>query len=227
MCKRHSYTSEEKYQVINEYEKGIGTIQGIITKYGISEYSFYNWKYNYEKYGIGGLKESKTCKKYSKEIKENAVKDYLSGEFSQLEITRKYELSTKTLLLKWVNKYNSHKELTSQRRRKSTIMTKGRKTTWKERIEIVDFCIANKYNYQKAAEQYEVSYQQVYKWVKKYEDGGIDELKDRRGRNKAEEELTPEEQMKLQIKKLQAENQRLKAENLLLKKLEELERRRS
>ncbi|WP_207225836.1 helix-turn-helix domain-containing protein, partial [Aeribacillus pallidus] len=31
---------------------------------------------------------------------------------------------------------------------------------------------------------YEVSYQQVYQWVKKYENGGEEALKDKRGRKK-------------------------------------------
>jgi len=37
------------------------------------------------KYGIDGLKESKTWKKYSQALKENAIKEYLSGEFSQID----------------------------------------------------------------------------------------------------------------------------------------------
>lgn len=66
----------------------------------------------------------------------------------------------------------------------------------------------------------------MYQWVKKYEDGGDEALKDKRGRKKVEVELTPEEKMKLEMKKLERENERLRAENLFLKKLEELERRR-
>ena len=105
-------------------------------------------------------------------------------------------------------------------------MTKGRKTTWEERIQIVLDCLGNGKDYQGTAETYEVSYQQVYQWVKKYEDGGDEALKDKRGRKKEEAELTPEEKIKLQMKKLERENERLRAENLFLKKLEEIERRR-
>ncbi|KIL48083.1 helix-turn-helix domain-containing protein [Jeotgalibacillus campisalis] len=81
-------------------------------------------------------------------------------------------------------------------------------------------------NYQKAATSHQVSYQQVYQWVKKYENGGEKALKDRRGYKKEEEELTPEEKVNLQMKKLERENDRLRAKNLFLKKLEEIERRR-
>ena len=50
--------------------------------------------------------------------------------------------------------------------------------------------------------------------------------KDKRGRKKEEAELSPEEKMKLEMKKLERENERLRAENLFLRKLEEIERRR-
>lgn len=37
-------------------------------------------------------------------------------------------------------------------------MTKGRKTTFDERVEIVQYCIAHEHNYAKTAEKYQVSY---------------------------------------------------------------------
>ncbi|MED0717550.1 helix-turn-helix domain-containing protein [Aeribacillus composti] len=70
-------------------------------------------------------------------------------------------------------------------------MTKGRKTTWNERIQIVLDCLGNGKDYKKTAETYEVSYQQVYQWVKKYENGKEEALKDKRGRKKEEAELSP------------------------------------
>jgi transposase len=105
-------------------------------------------------------------------------------------------------------------------------MTKGRSTTWEERIQVVLYCIENGKDYQKAAETYEVSYQQVYQWVRKYENGGDEALKDKRGKNKVEIELSPEEKIRLEMKRLEREIERLRAENLFLKKLEEIERRR-
>ena len=83
----------------------------------------------------------------------------------------------------------------------------------KERIEIVYYCIAQSNDYQQAAEVYNVSYQQVYQWVKKYESGSENALKDRRGKKKLEEELTPEDRAKLSMKKLEVENERLRVEN--------------
>lgn len=103
-------------------------------------------------------------------------------------------------------------------------MTKGRKTTLEERIEIVSHCIANNKDYGKTIEQYSVSYQQVYGWVRKYEKDGADGLDDRRDKRKDETSMTEIEKLKAQLKLKEAENMRLQMENELLKKLEALER---
>jgi transposase len=105
-------------------------------------------------------------------------------------------------------------------------MVKGRPTTWRERIDIVLFCLAHERDYNKTAEVHQVSYQQVYQWIKKYDSGGEDALKDSRGKKKDPDKLTLEEKMRIENKKLAAENEHLRAENAFLKKLEELERRR-
>lgn len=220
------YTAEEKLNIITEYSKGNYTWEELANKYQISRYAINRWREKYNQYGLAGLKRSSSCKKYSKKLKELAVNDYLSGLYSKYEIIRKYEISNRGVLTNWITKYNSHIELKNTVNGEINNMTKRKSPNWKVKIEIVLFCIANNLEYQKTATEYGVSYQQVYCWVKKYKTGNEEALRDRRGRKKDHEELTPEEQIKLKLKKLEAENQRLKAENLLLKKLEELERRR-
>ena len=61
-------------------------------------------------------------------------------------------------------------------------MTKGKKTTQQERAEIVAFCLEHGKDYLLTVERYGVSYQQIYAWVRKYEEKGIDGLADGRGR---------------------------------------------
>ena len=74
--------------------------------------------------------------------------------------------------------------------------------------------------------KHNVSYQQVYTWVKKYSELGEDGLDDRRGKRKAEQEPRSElEDMKIKMAKLEQELYRTKVERDLLKKVEELERR--
>nr|WP_319001948.1 transposase [Clostridium algoriphilum] len=142
MSRGTKYTAEEKHKILTAYENGIGSMKEIATKYEISVDTFCKWRYNNSKYGIAGLKESKTWKRYSKELKEAAVKDYTSGRFSQNEVAKKYEISNKSLLQNWLKKYNDHRELKAMTKGMSQSMIKGRVTSWKERIEITLYCIA-------------------------------------------------------------------------------------
>ena len=101
-------------------------------------------------------------------------------------------------------------------------MNKGRKTTQEERAEIVAFCIENGKDYGLTIEKYNVSYQQIYLWVRKYEAKGIDGLNDRRGMSKLEDELTEADRLRMENKILQAKLKDMEMENALLKKLREL-----
>jgi transposase len=223
---RRARSLEEKIKIINDFKNETYSISELESIYNTDNVTIYDWVYKFERYGVEGLKESSSWRKYSKELKIQAVKDYLSGDFSLREVTRKYEIPSTSTLRQWIKKYNGHRELKDTGKGRSNSMTKGRKTTWKERIEIVQDALGNGKNYQQTAEHHQVSYHQVYQWVRKYEAGGWDALKDRRGRSKNEEELTPEEKMKLVIRRIEKENERLRAENAFLKKLEEIERRR-
>lgn len=224
MSKR-AFPLQDKIKIIKALENGNHTISELESIYKVSNMAIYDWIYKFEKYGVEGLDESSTWKRYSKELKLSAVQDYLSGDYSIREVNRKYEISSTSLLLKWIKKYNSHRELKDTSKGRTNTMTR-RNTTINERKEIVLYCLENGKDYQKAAETFKVSYQQVYQWVKKYEDGGEEALRDKRGRKKEEVELSPEQKMKLEMKRLASENERLRAENLFLKKLEEIERRR-
>lgn len=224
MSKR-SYSPEFKLEVLKSYEENCYSISELISMYKVTWDSLMTWKRNFEKYGAEGLQEATTTKKYSKELKLAAIQDYQSGRYTIREVTRKYEISSTSVLRKWIKDYNCHREIKATSKGMSHSMTKGRSTTWEERIEIVTYCISNDKNFQKAAEIYKVSYQQVYQWVKKYEENGEQGLEDRRGRTKSAEELTQEDRMRLKIQQMECENERLRAENLFLKKLEEIERR--
>ena len=161
-------------------------------------------------------------KKYSKELKVQAVKAYINGECSIRTIAEEYGISKSVVhnLIKW---YNSHKEFKERRGAGTEIyMAKGRKTTQEERVEIVAFCIEHGKDYPLTIETYGVSYSQIYAWVKKYEKRGLDGLKDGRGRTKPIEELSETERLQLENKILKAQLKDAEMENKLLKKLREL-----
>ena len=161
--------------------------------------------------------------KYSKEMKLQAVKDYMNGEGSYETLKEKYKLRSSTQLKNWVMWYNGHKEFKERSYAKGEIyMTKGRKTTQEERAEIVAFCIEHGKDYGLTVETFKVSYQQIYTWVKKYEEKGVNGLTDRRGKAKPENELTEEDRLRQENKILQAKIKDQEMEIALLKKLREL-----
>ena len=90
-------------------------------------------------------------------------------------------------------------------------VVRGRRTTKAEREKIVLFCIENEKNYNLTREMFNVSYQQIYSWVRKYEIGGAAMLADNRGRTRLDEELTEEERLRRENTKLRARIRELKA----------------
>jgi len=193
---------------------------------GVSQQTITDWIRKYEANGLEGITESMTRTTYSNEIKLAAMHDVWSGQYSLETVIKKYHISSRAVLQNWISKYTSEIERkpTGEERGLSP-MNKGRQTTFAERLEIVQYTLANDLDYQQAMVKYGVSYQQVYKWVRKYQAGSEDALKDNRGRKKPTEELTEQERLKLRIKELEARNAYLEMENAFEKKLAEIKQR--
>lgn len=219
------HTASEKFAILQQIECNRISVKEAVRTFGISKTTLAKWRRRYRNYGYEGLEVRTRNQSYSAELKLQAVKDYLSRAFSQYEVIDNYEIASRNQLSRWVDKYNGHSSLKAYTGG-TPAMTTGRSTTLQEQIEIVLYCLAHEQDYRKTAEQFQVSYQQVYGWVKKYKVGGQEALHDGSGRTKAAEELSDTDRHKLVMKKLEYENERLRAENAFLKKLQELERRR-
>jgi len=194
-------------------------------RFGVDERSIRRWRTKLVAHGAEGLTKQPQNARYPAELKNRAVEAYLAGEGSQEVICLRYGIKDQRQLRNWILKYTQGEALKSSPGGNSRAMNKGRKATYEERLEIVQYCIEHDYNYQEAAELYQVSYQQVYSWVHKYNDGGEKALIDRRGKAKEELELTEVDRLKIEIRKLQKANKQLGLENDWLKKLKELEKR--
>lgn len=228
MGKYKRLSSAERMKFISPIMEGKSSINQIHKETGISASVLKDWIRKYKQDGIQGLENGKGWKQYSKELKQQAVNDVLINNLSKSEVVRKYGISDRGVLNRWIKSYNGEKELeATSTGRTGTIMTKGRKTTLEERIEIVEFTIARGKDYKTTMEKFEVSYTQLYQWVKKYEEKGQEGLRDRRGKNveKDEEQLDEVSKMKLEIKKLKARNEYLEMQDAFGKKLKELEQR--
>ncbi len=232
MSTKLSYSAAEKRHIIEQHLQGKASRQDIARCYGIDKKTVRDWLRLYQTFGMEGLSHQKQRTRYSPESKLSAVKAYLSGQGSLQEICYRYGIRSDQSLRNWIRKYNGHRESftaspSHQQQQKGEVrMSKGRKTTFEERVAIVSFCIEHNRDYKGTVRKYGVSYEQVYAWVRKYERGGADALVDRRGRRKpkpAWEDLTETGRLQAENRLLKAEIEDLKLANRLLKKVREME----
>jgi len=230
MSRKSNYTTEEKIKVVEDYLNGMRSMNQICHDLGITAHqpgSIRRWISKYKKFGRDGLESKCKNASYTTEFKLKVVEEYISGQASSIDLRDKYNIPGETLILQWTKMYNNHIELKNYDPKPEVYMAEARrKTTIEERKEIVEYCIAQKRDYKGTAEKYDVSYSQVYTWVRKFDTDGEEGLTDKRGRHKSDEEVD-------ELEKLRRENTRLKSKLEerdmtveLLKKMKEFERRR-
>lgn len=220
------FSTDDKLKYVLRCEEGKDSIKHTATLIGINPTTLRQWIHNYQSLGMDGLHTTSQNSSYSTALKEIAVKDYLGGIGSLTDICKRHGIKSTRQLRNWILKYNSHEELKASGTGGMPIMTNGRKTTYDERVEIIKYCIEHQNSYAETAQKYQVSYQQVYTWTIKYENGGVEALQDRRGKKKDDNQMSELEKLKAQNKLLEARNRRQQMEIDFLKKLEEIERRR-
>lgn len=217
---------DEKVRIVEDYLAGKIGFRSTCKAKGIGQTTLKIWIRLYKMRGVEGLQPTAKERKYSAELKESVVMEYLAGGISLEGLCRKYDITHSQIVRKWIRKYNCCERLRTPNSGSEIFMAKGRTTTLDERIEIVSYCIENGKDYGKAVEKYQVSYQQIYSWVQKYEEFGVDKLTDKRGKRKSFEEMTDVERLRAENRMLQAENRRKDMEIDILKKVQEVERRR-
>lgn len=218
-------SADEKLRIVQLCESGELSQGSAAEQLGVSQSSVYQWVCLYRERGALCFMNLERNQSYSPELKMQAVQAYLAGQGSLQVIASRYGLRSKTQLQRWIKMYNEGRDF-RQGKLGGRHMKASRKTTEEERIAIVKDYLDNGLSYNDAAEKHNVSYQQIYTWVRKYSELGEAGLEDRRGKRKAEQEPRTElEEMKIKMAKLEHELYRTKVERDLLKKLEELERR--
>ena len=227
MSRKAKFSFETKKEIVLRCLKGQTSANHEATLLGINHSRIQEWISLYQSLGETGLITTSKNTVYSTETKINAVLDYLNEKGSYAEICRKYGIRSSCQLRNWIMKYNGHEELKASGTGGAPIMTKGRKTTFEERVEIVQYCIKHNHNYAETAENFNISYQQARNYTVKYEEKGVEGLQDRRGKRKSQDEMDELEKLRAEVKILRAEKKRAEMEISFLKKLEEIERRRS
>ena len=229
MSKYRKYSADEKLAIVKRYLSGKASLREIGLELGYTNAKGYpgcfsRWVALYREHGENAFYSSKGNNTYSQDFKMMVVEAYLSGGGSAFDIAAKYKLGNADVLLRWVKLYNANRELKDYCPKREVYMAEARrKTTIQERREIVDYCIKHNRNYKDTAALYDVSYSQVYSWVKKYDTNGEDALSDKRGHHKTDDEVD-------ELERLRRENLRLKSQleekdmlTELLKKVNEFE----
>lgn len=98
----------------------------------------------------------------------------------------------------------------------------GRKVSFEEKCEIVQWVLDHDNDYQGSTIQFNISYQRVYSWGRKYNQAANswEDLKDNHGHRKPQkalEKMTKKEQLEAKFKRLKKINQEMELEIALTK----------
>ena len=212
MGRRSKFSLQQKLIIINEAKTT--STRKVAKKFSVDAHTIRRWQRIFQYQGIDGLKSVHHNRKYSVEFKRQMVVEFERSMNSLEDFALKHGLNSGWQLSKWIIQYNESKLKAYTPRKRDSIMP-GRKTTFEERLSIIEELIKHDINYNWAVDKYHVSYQQVYGWYQKYCKSGNDpqSLRDRRGKTKPKEAWT-------EVDRLKAENRLLKA-RLLRKEMED------
>lgn len=195
---KSKWSADFRTKVAQEYLDGKGSFYYLADKYHIGRATIQKWVAAYKVHGIDAFICAPGNASYTSEFKTICVEEVISGCGSSVDIGAKYKVHP-------------------------SVLESRRKTNIEERKKIVTYCIEHNRDYKGTAALYDVSYSQVYSWVKKYDTAGEAGLTDRRGRHKTDDEVN-------ELERLRRENLRLKRQLEekdmvveLLKKVKEFE----
>lgn len=217
------YSPEFKIMIAEAYLNGEGGFQCIANKYGVGVASVQLWVRCYQHHGKSGFMKKPGNVSYSSDFKRKCVEAVVIEGFSVNEVIAKYDIPCRSVLQRWIQVYNANRELKDYKPIRGIYMA-GRKTSFEERREIVEYCIGHNKDYKGAADKFDVSYYQVYSWVKKYNSDGEEGLSDKRGRHKPDEEVDELERLRRENLRLKRQLEEMDMVVELLKKVKEFER---
>lgn len=107
---KKSFSLDVKILALQYLEEGHHTLREIGTMFSVNMTTLQEWRALYQFGGAEALTRPKKNKVYSKELKQSAVEDYLSGNYSMFDILAKYGISSLSVFKKWLKSYTSHSE---------------------------------------------------------------------------------------------------------------------
>ena len=108
MSKNQGLSAEEKVKLVRRCLAGEMSVSEAGRQAGVHHKSIQRWIDQYEAEGAEGFFPQERNRVYSAEIKERAVRDYLSNAGSLQDICKKYKIRSNTQLRKWIKVYTAH-----------------------------------------------------------------------------------------------------------------------
>ena len=218
MSNKVKFTPEQKMFFVLKFRELKISLAEFCRLYNVERTAIHRWSIKYDNEGLEGLKEIKKPTKYPSHVLINSVKDYLTGNFSMLQIVKIYNLSGDAVLRTWLKWYNTPK----WNIKVGEFMARE-KISKDKKIQLVLQYINKEKSAKEIATNNDITEGQLRDWARKYKIHGDNALDDKRGIRKDQSDLSQEEILKKKKKELEEKNRRLEAELLLIKKLKELE----
>ena len=121
------FTPEQKIAIIKRYLSGEESSKGLATAHGLGTTTIKGWIRRYQEQGDAGFFRDPSNVHYSTEFKIQCVEAVLRGEGSVESIAVKYNISSTSVLNRWIMKYNANMELKNYEPKREVYMAEARR----------------------------------------------------------------------------------------------------
>ena len=101
------YSAELKISIVRAYLEGTASQCNLAARYSVGRQTVYSWIKKYQAQGEAGFIQHLGNAQYSKGFKLMCVEAVLRGEGSVDDIVAKYNISSRSVLIKWIKRYKA------------------------------------------------------------------------------------------------------------------------
>ena len=135
MGRKAKYTFEQKLQAVLDYQSGKKSAADIALELDMGKRGddrIREWTNLYKANGPDALNPKEKHSSYSKKFKEQVVQDYMQNGLSQNELAAKYNISSRSVIIQWIKRYNNHIEQRNYDPHPEVYIAERKKTTKEE-----------------------------------------------------------------------------------------------
>ena len=119
---KSKHSVEWRIGVVMKYLSAEGSYAVLAEEYGIGQTTLRDWVRRYKEYAEMCFSIKRGNKSYSRAFKIKCVEAELSGSETVNDIVAKYNISSRSVLRRWIMKYNANMELKDYEPKRVTII---------------------------------------------------------------------------------------------------------